>query len=298
MGVVAVLVEAEPAVVETGAAATEAEARAAGRAEVAAVPAVLVLDEAATGMLTPVEPLTAAVATAAGRAEVVRVGVVRGATKTAEAAIAEVATQSRTCSVGYSRDLMKVATATSAREATLHGNPLTRGLSQGRAACAHAVAQAIPQSSSSNLRPSAIDFAVLTRGHTGRSPEPIPLTRSAMARRDARLGHDKSRKRLDGSTPDAQGQKANAIESTAVEMRRSSSDAHRPSDGAYRPHRLAPPAAKALNATTRHSLSRICATGHINNGGQACSGQVVASGRLTGEQSWPLARRSQSVQQP
>ena len=208
----------------------------------------------------------------------VRVGVVRGATKTAEAAMAEVATQSRTCSVGCSRDLMKVATATSAREATLHGNPLTRGLLQGRAACAHAVAQAIPQSSSSNLRPSAIDFAVLTRGHTGRSPEPIPLTRSAMARRDARLGHDKSRKRLDGSAPDAPGPRANAIESTAVEMRRSSSDAHRPSDGAYRPHRLAPPAAKALLATTRHSLSRICATGHINNGGQACSGQVVASG--------------------
>ena len=209
----------------------------------------------------------------------VRVGVVRGATKTAEAAIAEVATQSRTCSVGYSRDLMKVATATSAREATLHGNPLTRGLSQGRAACAHAVAQAIPQSSSSNLRPSAIDFAVLTRGHTGRSPEPIPLTRSAMARRDARLGHDKSRKRLDGSAPDAPGPRANAIESTAVEMRRGSSDAHRPSDGAYRPHRLAPPAAKALNATARHSLSRICADRPHQ---RWCMGLQWASGRHQG----------------
>ena len=98
------------------------------------------------------------------------------------------------------------------------------------------------------------------RGRADRSPESVPLTRSAMAGRGARLGHDavdESRGLLqDGSTLAGPSPRASAIESTAVETRRSSSDAHRPTDGAYQPQR---PAAKAPNTTTRHSLSRICA---------------------------------------
>lgn len=88
------------------------------------------------------------------------------------------------------------------------------------------------------------------------------MTRSALARRGERVGRDaidesRGRLRLDGSTPAAPGPspRARAIENTAVEMRRSSPDANRPTHGATQPQRLA----KALNATMRHSLSRICA---------------------------------------